>query len=115
RSAQLTDKAILRQWLVISERRPADMRMAHLFCELFTRLKRVAAINGSGFPLPFTQEEIGDALGISTIHVNRILHELRDMGLITLSAKVLNIPDFDRLARFAGFSPEYLNGPCSEH
>jgi CRP-like cAMP-binding protein len=116
-AATLVDEGTLREWLVSMGRRPADKQLAHLFCELFVRLRSVGRANGSGFDFPLTQEELGDTLGVSTVHVNRILQQLRDDGLILLGGKTLAIPDFERLATFADFDPNYLhlkngqNGP----
>src|SRR5829696_9602803 len=105
----LVDEGILREWLVSMGRRPADKQMAHLFCELLVRLETVGLTDGNGFDFPLTQEELGDTLGVSTVHVNRMLQELRDYGLITLKGKTLTIPDFERLSEFADFDPNYLH------
>jgi CRP-like cAMP-binding protein len=107
--ATLVDEGTLREWLVSMGRRAADKQMAHLFCELFTRLQTVGLTNGNGFDFPLTQEELADTLGVSNVHVNRMLQELRDYGLITLKGRTLTIPDFERLSEFADFDPNYLH------
>ena len=96
-------------------RRPADRQMAHLFCELFVRLDSVGLTNGTSFDFPLTQEELGDTLGVSTVHVNRMLQQLREDGLITLKGKTLTILDLERLKEFADFDPSgALGGPREE-
>jgi CRP-like cAMP-binding protein len=107
--ATLVDEGTLREWLVNMGRRPADRQMAHLFCELFVRLDSVGLTNGTSFDFPLTQEELGDTLGVSTVHVNRMLQQLRADGLIELKGKTLTILDFERLKEFADFDPNYLH------
>jgi hypothetical protein len=96
---------------VAREHGPArrDKQMAHLFCELFTRLQTVGLTDGNSFDFPLTQEELGDTLGVSTVHVNRMLQQIRDEGLIVLKGKALTIPDLGRLSQFADFDPNYLH------
>jgi len=107
--ANLVDAAIMREWLASMGRRSADRQLAHLFCELLVRLKTVGFATDSSFELPLTQEEIGDTIGISSVHVNRILQQLRDDGLIAQRAKMLRIVDLPRMMSFAGFNPNYLH------
>lgn len=107
--ATLVDEAILREWLVSMGRRSADRRMAHLFCELYVRLPSVGAAANNSFDFPATQDELGDTLGLSTVHVNRVLQQLRDDGLLTLTSKRLTILDCKRLEEFAEFDPNYLH------
>ncbi|WP_449409393.1 Crp/Fnr family transcriptional regulator [Methylobacterium komagatae] len=83
--------------------------MAHLFCELMLRLETVGLAVDHSCQLPLTQYELGDALGITSVHVNRILRELRESGLITLSGGRLTIHDWDALAKAAEFDPSYLH------
>jgi CRP-like cAMP-binding protein len=107
--AGLVDDAISCEWLASMGRRSADRQMAHLFCELLTRLRTVGCATESSFELPLTQEEIGDTIGISSVHVNRILQQLRDDGLIAQRGKTLTIIDVERLNGFAGFNANYLH------
>jgi CRP-like cAMP-binding protein len=107
--ATLVDEGTLREWLVNMGRRSVDKQLAHLFCELFVRLESVGLTNGHGFDFPLTQEELGDTLGVSTVHVNRMLQQLREDGLITLKGKTLTILDLERLKEFADFDPNYLH------
>jgi Crp-like helix-turn-helix domain len=73
------------------------------------RLESVGLTNGHGFDFPLTQVELGDTLGVSTVHVNRMLQQLREDGLITLKGKTLTILDLERLKEFADFDPNYLH------
>lgn len=105
----LLDSAIHREWIVGMGRRSAPAQMAHLICELHVRLG-IAGIAGSDtFPLPLTQTEFGDALGLSTVHVNRVLQELRAENLFTWDARTVRILDWPRLQQRAEFDPRYLH------
>lgn len=107
--ATLVDEAILREWLLNNGQREAEERIAHLLCELHARLDVVGLVTGDRFSLPITQAEIGDALGLSAIHVNRSLQILRAQNLITLRHRELVINDPDRLKALAGFDANYLH------
>ena len=107
--ATLVDEATLREWLVSMGRREADAQMAHLFCELLVRLQTVGLATEDGFELPVTQDELGDTLGLSAVHVNRVLQQLRRDGLITFEGKRLTIHDVERLKAFAEFDASYLH------
>jgi len=103
------DGAIFREWMVGMGRRSAYQRMAHLFCELLMRLKVVGLAENDTYELIATQTDLGDALGLSTVHVNRVLQQLRAEGLIVSDGKMLMIPDFENLKEVAGFDPAYLH------
>ena len=105
----LIDAAIFREWIVNVGRRPAYARMAHLIAELAAKFKSVGLITDWSFELPVTQEELGDALGLSTVHVNRTLQELRGDGLIRSEGKTLFIEDWEALKRAGEFDPTYLH------
>jgi CRP-like cAMP-binding protein len=107
--ATLVDEGTLREWLVGMGRRPADQRMAHLFCELLVRLQSVGLVTENSFEFPLTQEELADTLGLSAVHVNRMLQELRDAGFISLTGKRLSVRDVGGLKGFAEFNPNYLH------
>jgi CRP-like cAMP-binding protein len=83
--------------------------MAHLFCELFIRLRAIGLTDGMTFEFPVTQELLSDAVGLSAVHVNRTLMDLREAGLITLKGRNLTILDLDRLLVTALFNPDYLH------
>jgi CRP-like cAMP-binding protein len=106
--ATLVDEGILLEWLVNMER-DAEQQIAHLFCELLVRLQSVGLADENSYELPVTQAELGDTLGMSTVHVNRTLQELRRKGLLTLKGKQLTIHDVDGLKKFSGFDPNYLH------
>lgn len=104
----LIDVAIFREWMVGIGRRSAYARIAHLLCEMLVRLRAVGLADGDTCELPFTQTEIGDALGLSTVHVNRTLQELRGAGLITLRGGALTVEDWEGLKNAGEFDPTYL-------
>ena len=110
----LTDEGTLREWLANIGRRSAEERLAHLFCELMVRLRAVGLADEVGYDLPLKQEELADALGLSVVHVNRVLQNLRREGLVVWQGARLEIPDFERLSVLASFDPNYLhlNAAC---
>jgi CRP-like cAMP-binding protein len=95
-------------WIVNLGSCSALERMAHLFCELMIRMETVGLAQESTCPLPLTQVELGQTLGLSNVHVNRVLQEMRREGLIELKGKRLQIFDMPRLKRIAEFDPSYL-------
>jgi CRP-like cAMP-binding protein len=107
--ASLVDEGILRAWLVNMGRRDAYDRVAHLICELEARLKSVGIGSSDRFELPLTQEDMGDALGLSPVHVNRVLRRLREQNLMTISNKILTIQNLSELRRQSGFGGQYLH------
>jgi CRP-like cAMP-binding protein len=108
----LIDAAVFREWIIGLGRRDAYARIAHLFCELFIRHRAVGLTTGDSFDLHVTQAELGDALGLSTVHVNRVLQDLRRDNLITLRGKLLTILDWNELQRAGEFDPLYLHSKC---
>jgi CRP-like cAMP-binding protein len=105
----LVEGAIFREWVVNVGRREAYNRMAHVFCELLVRLRAVGLVEGHACTLPITQSEFADAIGVTTVHVNRVLQEMRADGLIELNGDRLNIPDWERLKQAGDFDPTYLH------
>jgi len=105
----LVDAAIFREWMIGLGRRSAYQRMAHLLCELHVRMKAVGLAGDSHFNLPVTQNELGDALGLSTVHVNRVLQDLRREGLVVMRGASVSIPDWERLKDAAQFDQAYLH------
>jgi CRP-like cAMP-binding protein len=105
----LVDEAILREWLVNIGQRTAIERIAHLFCELLVRMRVVGLTDGDSCDMPLTQQELGDTLGLSTVHVNRVLQELRSSDLIELRNKRLSIRDLPALGALGQFNPLYLH------
>lgn len=107
--ATLVDEGVLRAWIVNLGRRDAYEAVAHLFCELHVRLKNVGLVEDDCFDLPLTQEVLADALGLTPVHVNRVLQRLRQEELISLHGGALTILDAARLRKAAGFNPNYLH------
>lgn len=105
----LIDAAMFREWMVGLGRRSAHERIAHLLCEMTLRLAAVGLSDGRSSNLPITQVELGDALGLTAVHVNRVLQDLRRDGLITLSSSRLTVLDWKSLRRVGDFDPAYLH------
>jgi len=105
----LIDAAIFREWMLAIGRRDAKTRVAHLFCEMVMRLRAVGLQTGNTVPLPLTQTEIADALGLSTVHVNRTLQELRRENLLEWDRGVLDVINWKRLTLTGEFDPAYLH------
>jgi CRP-like cAMP-binding protein len=105
----LVEESIAREWIANLGQREAIERVAHLFCEIFIRLRGVGLTEGNSCAMPATQEQLADATGMSTVHVNRTLQEMRDTGLIVLKGKTLTIPDLEALQSTALFNPNYLH------
>jgi CRP-like cAMP-binding protein len=105
----LIDAAVFREWMVGIGRRTAYQRIAHLFCELMVRYKAIGLTTDHQFELSATQAEIADALGLSTVHVNRTLQELREAGLITLKGGLLKVLEWEGLKQAGEFDPTYLH------
>lgn len=104
----LVENATLSQWALGLGRYSALQRLAHLFCELSVRLADRPERNG-GFEFPLTQEHLGEALGLTPVHVNRTIQRLRADGLIATNGRSFTIPDPDALVRLGGFDPAYLH------
>jgi len=105
----LIDAAVFREWIVNVGRREAYGAMAHLLCEFYTRLRSVGLTNGSACEMPFTQADLADAVGISNVHTNRVLQELRAAGLISLRPRSLTVEDWEGLKEAGEFDPAYLH------
>ena len=105
----LVNSSIQREWTVNLGKRTALERIGHLFCELHLRLASVGLTQDGSCELPVTQADIGDAAGLSTVHVNRTLQDLRGAKLISLRGRTLTILDSDRLKTLSFFSDNYLH------
>lgn len=106
---QLVDEDTLRAWIVSIGRRDSIQRVAHLMCELYVRARNIGLTDGDRFELPLTQSVLGDALGLTPVHVNRILRKLRLSGAMTLTGGTLVIASIAELAAVAGFDDNYLH------
>ena len=103
------DEAMVVEHLVGIGRRDADVRMAHFLLELGSRLALVGMGTKEGYDCPLTQYHLADALGLSAIHVNRVLRQLRERGLVTFRDGRVCFDDYDRLVELAEFDPAYLD------
>lgn len=102
------DAAIQRELTLSLGQRSAISRMAHLFCELYIRLDVVGRTRDNGYEFPLTQREISECLGLTVVHANRTLQELRRRGLVELENRRLKIRDRRGLEGLAEFDPAYL-------
>ena len=105
----LVDEAVLRAWIVNVGRRDAFEAIGHLMCELFVRMRNIGLTDDHCFELPLTQEELGDALGLTPVHVNRVLQRMRADALISFKGGLLTILDYGRLEAASGFNSNYLH------
>ena len=105
----LIDSAIFREWIVNVGQRPAVNRLAHTVVELRRRLAVTGREAGDTFEMPLTQEQIGEALGITPVHANRIIRQLRDDGIVDISRGRVAVLDEAKLAELAQFDDRYLH------
>lgn len=105
----LVEASILREWILNIGRRPARERLAHLLCEYAYRLDAQGLSNGRGYELKMTQEQMGDALGLTSVHVNRSLRTLEGEGLIERRGRIVSFPNVKQLRKVADFSELYLH------
>jgi CRP-like cAMP-binding protein len=102
------DASILAKWVGNLGRKDAIARVAHIICEMGMRLEYAGLASRTIFQLPTTQEQLADAAGITPVHMNRMLQELRARGLLIFGSSNVEILDWDRLADVADFNPDYL-------
>ncbi|HEX8444740.1 MAG TPA: Crp/Fnr family transcriptional regulator [Allosphingosinicella sp.] len=105
----MSDSAILREWIVDHGSRDSFERIAHLMCEMLIRYRVIGETTDNSFPFLLTQEELADATGMTPVHVNRMLQQLRSDGLIELTGKVLTVLDPKGLQRAAKYDSTYLH------
>ena len=105
----MVDSAILREWIVDHGSRDARERLAHLICEMLIRYRVVGGTTDDAVPFPLTQEELAQATGMTPVHTNRMLQQLRTEGLIELRNKVLTVLEPKRLMEVAQYEPNYLH------
>jgi len=103
------DAAIQRETILSIGRRSAVSRIAHLVCELGLRLQLIGVGDARRFPLPMKQSDLADATGLTSVHVNRMLKQLRDEAMMTFQKGEVVIHDWERLVRVAEFDPTYLH------
>jgi CRP-like cAMP-binding protein len=104
----LLDAALHREWIFKLGRLPSHGRVAHLLCETNARLTAVGLSDGRRFELPLTQLDLGEMCGMTSIHVNRVIRDLRERGLCTFRGGVVELHDAEELARIGEFQPAYL-------
>lgn len=102
------DAAIHREWEVSLGRRSAVSRLAHLFCELHVRLGLVGLTDGDSYALNLTQVELAECLGITSVHINRTLQQLRSERLVEVGAGRVTLLNVEALRQIAEFDPGYL-------
>ena len=105
----LIDAAVFREWLTGVGRRSAYTRTAHLVCEVFVRMSSLGLADRDSFQLPLTQVAMADALGLSAVHINRVLQDLRGEGLIASRGRTVVIRDWTGLAKAGDFDAGYLH------
>jgi len=107
-TSTLLDAAIHREKILSIGRRSAIGRLAHLLCELQVRLQVVGMTNGYSYALPLTQAQLADASGLTQVHVNRTLKDLRDRGFVTVRGGIVAIGNWNAMVDVAEFSDDYL-------
>ena len=107
--SSLMQSALYREWLMRNSQLAADGAMAHLFCEIYKRSSAANLVERKSCEMPLTQEMLADALGLTGVHVNRTLQQLRETGMVDHRSGRLFMHDFDRLANYADFDPFYLH------
>lgn len=107
--ADEVEGSIAREWLLNVGQRTGRQRIAHLICETAVRLKRQNVDDMFGYVLPMTQEQLGDATGMTAVHVNRMLKQLVSEGCIARDRHKTTILNWERLSEAADFNPSYLH------
>lgn len=105
----LVDSSVFREWILNVGQRDARQRIAHLLCELALRQEEAGLCEGPNYEWPMTQEQIGDATGLTSVHVNRTVQRMRIDGLISTSKQHVTIMDWPNLQRAGDFSRAYLH------
>ena len=109
RQGALVAAATQREWTLNVGQRTAIERLGHLLCEMFVRLRTVGLTRGDSCDFPLTQIDLADATGLTAVHVNRTLQEMRGRGLIRLKGRELSIPDLQALKDMSLFNDNYLH------
>jgi len=110
----LIDASIFREWTLNVGRRDARTRTAHLLCEFALRLEMAGLGERCRYELPMTQEQLADALGLTSVHTNRTLKNLTEDGLITRTNRSVQIDDWSALMEVGDFDPAYLHLASSQ-
>lgn len=107
--SSLQDESVLREWIVGLGRRDAYERTAHLLYEIYLRLKGIGLVDDDSFSLPMTQAQLSDILGLTNVHLNRVLQRMRTENLIVLRGKSMHFPNVALIRAAAAFDPDYLH------
>jgi CRP-like cAMP-binding protein len=105
----LIDASIFREWVVNVGRRDSRARVAHLLCEFSLRLEAAGMAENHRYELPMTQEQLADAVGLTSVHVNRVLRQLEGEGLIDRNRRAITISDWAQLRDVGDFNERYLH------
>ena len=105
----LVEASVFREWILNVGRRDAKSRLAHVLCELAVRLESHGLADEMGYHLPMTQAELADALGLTPVHLNRVIRSLETDGLINRTKREISFPDWDRMRDVADFNARYLH------
>jgi CRP-like cAMP-binding protein len=105
----LIDASIFREWVVNVGRRDSRARVAHILCEFSLRLEAAGMANNHHYELPMTQEQLADAVGLTSVHVNRVLKQLGEEGLIWRDRRTIRIEDWEGLRDAGDFNERYLH------
>ena len=107
----VVDAAILATWVINVGHRPASARVAHLICEMAVRYAAIGLAQGRNFPFLLTQSQLGETTGMTSVHVNRMIAQLREQSVLTWGSRIVEILDWHGLRTLAGFDPLYLSLP----
>lgn len=107
----VADGAIMAQWLVNAGRKSARSRIAHLLAEMAVRYAQIGLFRNGNYPLPITQEQICDVLGLTAVHVNRSIRTLREEGLVQMTRATVEVRDWRALVATGEFTADYLHLP----
>ena len=105
----LIDASIFREWVVNVGRRDSRTRVAHLLCEFSLRLEEAGLAENHRYELPMTQEQLADAVGLTSVHVNRVLKQLGQEGLISRDRRSIVIEDWTSMCQAGDFNDRYLH------
>jgi CRP-like cAMP-binding protein len=105
----LIDAAMFREWIVNVGQRPAPARLAHVMVELRERLKVIGRVKANRFEMPLTQEQVGEALGITAVHANRVIRQLREDGIVVFHRGQVTVLSEQRFLELADFDRRYLH------
>ncbi|WP_429589655.1 Crp/Fnr family transcriptional regulator [Sphingomonas zeicaulis] len=107
----IVDAAIVATWVINVGHRPASARVAHLICEMAVRYAAIGLAEGRRIPFLMTQSQLGETTGMTSVHVNRMIAQLREQRMLTWTSRTIEVGDWHALRTLAGFDPLYLSLP----